>query len=472
MKWPIKRKTNQPSRKMRKIPYDVYVQHVGLVGLGGSGKTVFLTSLIDHIRLDGFKRSGVTLTNFTPHEKNNKIGRPFPYKLYRACIADNCTWPAKTGEVLSYGFDFRRSDWSCPIRLHFYDLPGERIADAAMYGRTYAKWSMFTLGALADNTCVASKISEYEDSCRTATNTAQDIVKAYKLILGSLAEKYRALITPSTYMLGLDGKMLEDATPEIWAAQRVVGVDANSQFAPLPPEVLRDRPDLAKEFEMAYGSYGKRIVKPLFSRLRRCQQLLVLVDIPGLLSASTDRHNDAVAIIEDLFKSCKPGQSWVGRYWDILVPHRWEKKGIKRLALVATKSDIIRRQDADRLKDLAREMAGRQLNDLKIKGVKSDIFTCASVLCTEKDDAEDHLRGYCVYDEEGNGLPPPGKPGAKMRSYKVDSLPQSWPRNWEPEFYHFPEVYPLMPVNYGKATEQEGLWDILSFICGGGSHDS
>lgn len=472
MKWPFKRKTNQPRRKMRKLPYDIYQQHIGLVGLGGSGKTVFLTSLIDHIRLDGFKRSGVTLTNFTPHEKNNKIGRPFPYKLYRACIADECTWPAKTGEVLSYGCDFRRSDWSCPIRLHFYDLPGERIADAAMYSRSFSEWSQHTLDALANNAHVACDLSKYVEFCCTVTNTAQDIVKAYKLILGSLVNEYSALITPSTFLLDLDGTMLESAKPEIWAAQRVVGVDANSQFAPLPPEVLKDRPDLAKEFEMAYRSYGKRIVKPVFSRLRKCQQLLVLVDIPGLLSASTYRFNDAVTLIEDMFQSCKPGNPLWVELWDIMMPHRLEKKCIKRLALVATKSDIIQRKDADRLKHLAREMVGRQLNDLKTNRVKSGIFTCASVLCTETGEAEDQLRGYCLFDEEGNNLPSPLRSGANMRSYHVDSLPPSWPKHWKPGDHTFPEVYPLMPVNYGKAPEQEGLWDILSFICGGGPHDN
>jgi hypothetical protein len=70
-----------------------------------------------------------------------------------------------------------------------------------------------------------------------------------------------------------------------------------------------------------------------------------------------------------------------------------------------------------------------------------------------------------VLDEDRNHREHPGV-GALMTEYPVSEIPESWPRNWTEGDFIFPDVYPLMPVNFGKAPDQEGLWDILEFIRG------
>jgi len=468
-----RRKAHQARKKHRKIPFDIYEQHIGIVGLGAAGKTVFLTSLIDHIRLDGFReRQGVSLTNFREHDRKAVAGNWFPYKLYRARIADECRWPAKTGTALHYVCNFRRTDWSIPIRLHFYDLPGERIADASMFARKFSAWSQHTLTALAENRAVEKDVKAYAEFCNDSENGAAAIAHRYKLLLGKLVKEYRTLITPSTYILDLDGSMIEneDEDLNIWAEKRAVGLGKDQEFAPLPESVFEARPDLVKEFDSVYRSYRNVVVKPLFSRLKKCHQLYILVDIPGLLSASTHKFNDAVALIEDLLESCAPTNRFLRRACDRLIPHRLGLRRIKRLGLVATKSDMVRRKESDRLKSLLREMARRHVNDLQIFGVHTNLFTCASVYCTKECSDEEKLCGYPIYGEEGQPRFLSPLEDAKPEELSVDALPKEWPRHWNPGEFSFPEVYPLVPVNFGKAPEEEGLWDVLSFICGGGSH--
>ncbi len=472
MKLLQRKNTHQAKRRGGIIPYDVFEQHIGLVGLGNAGKTVFLTSLIDHIRLDGFKgRHNVSLTNFKAHETAGGDVKPFCYKLFRELIANECSWPPKTGEMLHYGFDFRRSDWKIPVRIHFYDIPGERIADASMFDRGFRDWSQHTLTCLSENRTAAKNIGAYTKFCEASENDAEAIAHRYKLLLGGLLTEYSALITPSTFLLDMEGKTPEDETAENCSSNRWVGLGKGREFAPLPDSVFKDRPELVKQYEAAYKDYRKNVVKPIFGRLSKCQQLLILADIPGLLCASTYRFNDAVALIEDMLKSLKPRYPKWKKIPDWFLPHRFCLSGIKRLALVATKSDMIRRSETDLLKSLVKEMAGRQLNDLRTYGVQTDIFTCAAVRCTDKSERPECLRGYPIFSEEGVFLPVPVQEGARMTEYPVDSLPSTWPRNWKPEDYSFPDVYPLMPVNFGKAPDQEGLWDILSFICGGGGRD-
>ena len=117
-----------------------------VLGSKNSGKTVFLTAVAsnllnhrkEHFRLNEWE------ANFEEgmlHGLDKKIP-DFPYLQYREGFAkDNPEWPEKTTHemrVLRLPLAFRKE--GCKQRdllIELLDLPGERIADLTMAGKSY-----------------------------------------------------------------------------------------------------------------------------------------------------------------------------------------------------------------------------------------------------------------------------------------------------------------------------------------------
>jgi len=126
-------------------------QKIGMVGIYNSGKTVFLTALINHLLHhdpDNFRivRSSFrTALNRLPILRGRlSTGpvriirtqplplkadeRPFSYDRYRDDLVRQGHWPEKTSDACHYRIQFQLSDrYLRDQRLHFYDFPGGRI---------------------------------------------------------------------------------------------------------------------------------------------------------------------------------------------------------------------------------------------------------------------------------------------------------------------------------------------------------
>src|SRR5436309_15561820 len=107
---------------------------VGVVGMHSSGRTVFLTSLIDHLQNQdsGSFHLGADGKAFICKFRALPVDRGwerFNYHGHRDRIAKALGWPAKTTDRSQYVCEFERSDWHVSkAKLKLYDLPGERIA--------------------------------------------------------------------------------------------------------------------------------------------------------------------------------------------------------------------------------------------------------------------------------------------------------------------------------------------------------
>lgn len=250
-------------------------------------------------------------------------------------------------------------------------------------------------------------------------------------------------------MLDRHGDAARPAQPDELAAERLCGLDASSQFAPLPRHVREANSELVREMGLHYQRYRNELVRPLFRDLADCQSMIVLVDIPSLLLGGVERYNDNRQIVLDLFETMLGGSS-IGRLPRQL---KFWSPALQRIAFVASKADLVRRSDlrAGRLKFLLRSMNSRAKNLLP--DAKVGWFVCSVCISTTQMD-----------NDKLCGVPVEGNPKRLEMQFGVSPLPQEWPSDWDRESYQFPSVFPRPPRNYQTPPRHRSLDSVFDFV--------
>jgi predicted YcjX-like family ATPase len=444
---------------------------VGVVGLYNSGKTVLLTSLINHLQdhdPDRFPLGGPAT-----HLRRFAVKAPDPgwaafnYAGHRDALVNYGRWPAKTTDRSQYACQFERSDWrfsDCLLKL--YDLPGERIADAGMLGRDFTGWSERMLNLFVNDTTYRTCSAPFLAALKTPGATAAELLAGYRLALANLILSYKPLITPSTFLLDLKGQPARPGTPEELAAARHCGLDENAQFCPLPAEFRASRPPLFAEFADRYATYVGRVVVPTVAAFRSCTALVVLVDVTMLLAGGVGMYDDYRQIVRDLFEVLDPGEHAVlgpvaRGLSKVLLPHEWRPGWITRVAFCAPKLDLVHPTDRDRMLLLMRRMVEKFATDRD--GLRYEFFNVSAVVSTKAlpcgPGEPRALVGLPLRGPDGRKAPP----GAERR-FTTSELPDEWPLEWPAGRYAFPEVYPKMPARKDYPPDQVNLDKLATFV--------
>ncbi|VTS06935.1 YcjX family protein [Tuwongella immobilis] len=443
---------------------------VGVVGLFNSGKTVLLTSLINHLMEqdpEQFRIGGTPsalIRKFKRHPVDSHWSE-FNYDAHRDSLVHDGRWPVKTKDRSQFVCSFERSDWAfTDCRLKIYDLPGERIPDALMIGRSYAEWSDLLLKRFSDDASYRNPAAEFLDRVQASSLDREMILLAYRLTLARLILSFKPLISPSTFLLDESGSTVKRGTDAEIAALRFAGRSSDRQFAPLPASARASQPEMAAEFERFYDEYRDQVAAPNIAMLKACDRLVVLIDIPTLLAGGVGMFNDNRDLLQELFRVLQPGESLVGSlfrtaaYWGL--PHQFRPSTITKCAFVCPKMDLVHPMDRDRLVHLLKKMVGRLAMDCD--GLEATYLTCSAILSTKQvptDDGSRVMAGMLYRDSKGNRLPP----GEESR-YTVSEVPADWPMNWQPGSYHFPAVYPQMPAMKSVPPVQKNLDTLLDFL--------
>lgn len=443
---------------------------VGVVGLFRSGKTVFLTSLINHLKEhdpEQFRLGDgpVRITRFRERPTDRGWGA-FPYQSHRTAFVDDRDWPRKTCDRSQFICTFERSDWRVSdVKLKLYDLPGERIADAVIAGMSYPEWSDHLLKVLGDDPQYRVHGAEYLDLLDRPETPFEQLLGAYKRSLARLVIHFKPYVSPSSFLLDARGRVNRCLPGRDEPEEFPCGLEPGCEFIPLPA-AWRDGPaGLAKPLANHYDAYRRQMVLPVIGALKSCHALIVLVDVTMLLAGGPGMFNDNRQLLIDLLDILQPGQSALGKTIErasaVLLPHSWRPGGITRVAFVASKLDKVPPADRDSLTALLRQMLERPVRDYK--GLQALFANCSAVVSTRKHSGADGrlmLEGEVRdWDENGKLLARAG-----TQAYPVSALPAEWPADWAPGQYAFPDVYPRMPPRWNCPPEQVNLDKIFDFV--------
>jgi uncharacterized protein len=369
-------------------------RNVGLIGLHASGKTTLLTSLIAQLKYHNPSRFPIgrdgkaRITEFdTPPIEEKDGWSSFRYQRYLSQLSERQRWPEKTTDREKIVCQFRHSDDRLGKRsIEFYDIPGERFVDMAMVDRDYKAWSFDTWGDISA-VALSEAYADFISVVKAGGDRPDRLVDAYKLGMARTLGMDRAAITPSTFLLDPEGILASDRTQdgqEIAPERIVVGRHsglANFEFVPIPPEYLkRWSPAVVTEFARAYAVYKNEVVRPVYDAIQRCDCLLVMVDVLTLLEYGTGMYSDTTkqmrAGLPGLYAgggALRKSLSWVG---SALSP-ALRLGGIRKIAFVVPKVDMVHPDDRDRLEKLGKVLVDGLIADLK--DAENAFLLCSAV---------------------------------------------------------------------------------------------
>lgn len=337
---------------------------IGVTGFSGAGKTTLIASLIHQLRYPEAHRQ----SRFQPILQGRLLGAEihpladgtplFPYaEAIGRLAADPPLWPLSTrglsGCLLELRLRGRRGVRSFWVELR--DYPGEWLLDLPLLEQSYAQWSQEVLAALRH----APRDELFAPFLRQLDGVAVDqplepavferLVAAYSDGLRAGRERGLTWIQPGRALVG-------DWRP----------------FVPLPVVAEPPPGSLARTCQEAYDDYVRRLARPFFQdHFARLDRQLLLVDLLGLLRAGPEALEDFHRALSRVLAALSYGPRSPLRR--LLAPR------IDRLVVAATKTDQVRQDQWENLRDLLAVVVRDASRRAAFEGAELWLDTCSAV---------------------------------------------------------------------------------------------
>lgn len=450
---------------------------VAVIGTKGSGKTVFLTALINHLRNHNQKLldlKGWFITSLESDGGNTGNIDLFKYGEARDKLSRG-EWPGNTISLSVYRLKLRlekkvndKKTKRRTVILELLDLPGERVADLSMVGRSFREWCEWMENRFCGVEGISPDYSDYVRRIESEKNR-DNILRAYKDCVSKQFEKWMLTITPSVLKLDTSGKfMYKDGAPLDSYRKNIIftciGVDGDNQFAPLPQTYFNNKsPEqraIVKAFKKAYGMYKSRIVDPISEWLSHVNKAVYLVDVLSLLRNGPEAYNAEQSFASQALRmfrrsySDSPLLKGVQRFMGAFV--RTHADGVY---VVATKADmVVGEVNRSRMKELAAMMLKPALTDLGLPANQREVLSCASVKTSDNHEEKKALTARVrVKNDDGESI--------VEKTYEVTDVPMDWPDEdeWNScrKDYDFRPTFPKFDKKLDKPPHQLGLESLV-----------
>ena len=355
---------------------------LGVTGLSRSGKTVFVTSLVNNLLTQArlpvlaVAAEGRLVRAQLDPQPDDAVPR-FPYEEHLAALSGpDRHWPQSTRRIsqLRLRIEYARAaGWNpgpARLDLDIVDYPGEWLLDLTLLDKSYGRWSSETI--LASRAPARAPLAgawlAHLDGLAPQGKFDEDVARA----AATLFTEYLRAARGDAYALSTlpPGRFLMPGDLE--------GSPALT-FAPLPVEdnVEPAPGSLAAMMQRRYESYKTHVVKPFFrDHFSRLDRQIVLVDALGALNSGPAALRDLENALTDVMRAFRAGRA--STLGSIFRPR------VDRILFAATKADHLHHASHDRLEAVLRTLAGKALARAKGVGAEIDVIALAAVRATRE----------------------------------------------------------------------------------------
>lgn len=396
---------------------------LGVTGLSRSGKTVFITSLVNALTDQNCSPSLVRLQRlpgfqaYLEPQPDDTVPR-FEYETHRAAIlGHDRVWPESTKQIsqlritLEWDSDAgARSYLGLKQRLHLdiVDYPGEWLLDLSLLDQSYSDWSRRTLDVLKqrhEDTAAPlfDFLAETQSALVPGSSVSQNDIEQRAIeghaIFTTVLQNVRndahtqAVIGPGRFLWPGDLAGTPQVTffPSSFADEETEKADrASAQL-----DALLSR---------RYDAFKANVVKPFFANhFKRLDRQIVLVDALTPLNRGALAVRDLEDALHHVLMAMKPGaNSWLSLI---------SGKRIDRVLFAATKADHVHSSQHPVIKGILEKLITRAANKATDAGATTACLAVASLKATT--DVKAQTSGdafHCI-----RGIPENGEDVAGIR---------------------------------------------------------
>ena len=443
---------------------------LAVTGLSRSGKSVFITSLVNQL-LEASQQQH-RLTRVTAVQQGRFLAAQeapqpdgtvptFRYDDYKDMLLDaQPQWPASTEDISQIrlhirtkpsGFLDRNLSDHQNLYLDIIDYPGEWLVDLTMLELDFDAWSQQIIEQsrqpqLYDLSASWRNYLEQQD-CH-ARCKRQTVEHAHRLF-----RDYLLAAKTQGYNFLQPGRIL---LPGLLAGSPAV------TFCPCPhpaqtPQTQSLYTQLADRFEM----YKKEVIQPFYQQhFSKFDCQVVLVDLMYALQQGQAHFEDTATTLNALLASFRHGRS--------KILSRLFNPQIDRILCAVTKADQINQSHHQNLQKLLQSMLRPTIKKTEFEDLRYMILALASIKATETihedghhETTKDYIRGRLSQDD-------PSAP-AKELHYPPGSVPDQIPSatSWQNNPFLFYSFHPpVLQLKAGQSFPHINMDKAIEFLLG------
>ena len=449
---------------------------LAITGLSRSGKTAFITSLLQNLialgagrdtlprlsrRLDQHGHTRLRAVKLLPTGVETIPYFDFPTKLAGLAAAQPA-WPAPTADlsqislslVVEHQTPLRQWFGHRRVRLDILDYPGEWLLDLPLLGQSFPRWSADTMDALATPPRLP-RASGFLDFVRTVSPTDP----ADEATIRQGHRLYVAAIKACRRELGLrylqPGRFL---APGPW------GDAPFMWFFPLPCEDAAVQPgSIAHLLRERFDAYRREVRASFFdTHFRAFNRQIMLVDVLDALYAGRTAFEDTARAVHDLAAGLRGGRGFWTALASAALPGPLKPRPMERVAFVATKADRVPQQSRANLQRLLEALAEPAATSWEQARATVSYHVAAAISATQ--DGTAVIDGRTVDVVEGRI---PGE--SRVRPFYVGEIPAEIPPPafWTAPYFEMPVFQPPKIDASGTAGIRHlGLDAVLDAVIG------
>ena len=369
---------------------------LGVTGLSGAGKTIFVTALVQHLTLAarvatlGGKNvlpvfrvhaDGRLVRGMIEPQPDDAVPR-FAYEDHIATLtgpggdADKRAWPDSTRRIseLRLTLEFERETSfgrrASQLTIDLVDYPGEWLLDLPLLGKSYQHWSQDTFDASLTpaRAPLAAEWRAYVTGLDPAAVADESVAQKAAALFTSYLRACRAepisasALPPGRFLMpgDLEGSPLLTFSP-----------------LPLADGSEIDPQSLAGMMARRYDAYRNHVVRPFFrDHFARLDRQVVLVDVLAALNAGVAAVRDLEQALAEVLNAFRTGKNTL--LTTLLRPR------IDRILFAATKADHLNHVSHDRLEAILRRLTARAIARSENVGATIDVVALAAVRATRE----------------------------------------------------------------------------------------